>query len=61
MRGKLLTSSRSLNNVHVMGLGPMKKIKLYFLTIFDNPLKKYLIHKEILTWIGCFEVFTKVK
>ena len=48
MRGKLLTSSTPLNSVHVKRIGPMNIMKLYFLRIFDNPLKNILFTKSFL-------------
>lgn len=45
---------------HIKRLGSLEKMKLYFLSVLDNPLTKYVITKEFLAKIGCIELFTKL-
>ena len=48
-------------HVHLKGLGSKEKIKLNFLTLFDNLLSKYLIFKIIFACNGRFGLFNKTK
>ena len=45
---------------HIKRLGSLEKMKLYFLSVLDNPLTKHVITKEFLAKIGCIELFTKL-
>ena len=45
---------------HTKRLGSLEKMKLYFLSVLDNPLTKHVITKEFLAKIGCIELFTKL-